>query len=69
MPTQKRSKEELDKRQMPCSSSITGDKNYHDLLYAWLQCNSERRTLHSRERWIHKKKCKFTYIEKEMRDS
>lgn len=66
---QKRSPEELDTRQMPCRREVTSEKNYCDLLYAWLQCNSERVSMHSRDRQIDKKKCKFTYIEAAMVDS
>ncbi len=65
----KRSKEELDTRQVPCRSQVTSEKNYHDLLYSWIQCNSERVALHSQDRWISKKKVKFTYIESQMIDS
>lgn len=65
----KRSSEELDTRQMPCRKEITSEKNYCDLLYAWLQCNSERVSMHSRDRQIDKKKCRFTYIESAMTDS
>lgn len=65
----KRSLDELDTRQMPCRREVTSEKNYCDLLYAWLQCNSERVTLHSRDRQIEKKRCQFTNIEREMTDS
>lgn len=65
----KRSAAELDTRQMPCRKEVTSEKNYCDLLYAWLQCNSERVTLHSRDRQIEKKRCQFTNIEREMTDS
>lgn len=64
-----RTAEELDTRQMPCRSSVTSEKNYCDLLYAWIQCNSERTSLHSQDRRISKKKCKYTNIEREMTDS
>lgn len=51
---------------MPCRSSVTSTKDYCDILYAWIQCNSERITLHSQDRRISKQKCKFTNIEREM---
>jgi hypothetical protein len=38
---------EKNSRQMPAISSITREKDYCDLLYAWLQCNSERETIDS----------------------
>lgn len=69
MATQKRTKEELDTRQMPCRREVTSEKNYCDLLYAWIQCNSERVSLHSRDRQISKTKVKFVNIEREMVDS
>lgn len=56
-------------RQMPCLREVTSEKNYSDLLYAWLQCNSERVGLHSTDRQIEKSKCKFVYIERAMTDS
>lgn len=59
----------IDTRQMPCRKDITSNKSYCDLLFAWIQCNSERATLHSQDRQIEKKKCQFTNIEREMTDS
>lgn len=65
----KRTQEGLNTRQMPCRRDITSEKNYCDILYAWIQCNSERATLHSTDRYISKQKVKFTNIEREMVDS
>jgi hypothetical protein len=54
-------------RQMPSSSTITKQKNYSDLLYAWLQCNSDKSE--DGQRRIHKSKVVWTVIEKDlMRD-
>lgn len=50
---------------MPSSKIITKEKNYCDLLYAWLQCNSERATLTSRDRYIAKKDVKWAKIERD----
>lgn len=36
---------EKNSRQMPSTSSIIREKDYCDLLYAWLQCNSERENM------------------------
>lgn len=60
-----------DSRQMPSTSYITREKDYCDLLYAWIQCNSERVAIDSRDRRIHKSKIKWTQIEKDFtrRDS
>ena len=54
-----------DSRQMPSTSYITREKDYCDLLYAWIQCNSERVAVDSRDRRIHKSKIKWTQIEKD----
>lgn len=54
-----------DSRQIPSSSCITREKDYCDLLYAWLQCNSERVSIDSRDRRIHKSKIKWVAIEKD----
>ena len=50
---------------MPSTSSITKEKEYCDLLYAWLQCNSERENVNSVERRIHKSKIKWAAIERD----
>lgn len=49
-------------RQMPSSSSIVKEKDYCDLLYAWLQVNSER---DGEIRTIAKTKVKWQAIEKD----
>jgi hypothetical protein len=51
-------------RQMPSSSTITKQKNYSDLLYAWLQCNSDKSE--DGQRRIHKSKVVWTSIEKDL---
>lgn len=56
---------EKNSRQMPAISSITREKDYCDLLYAWLQCNSERETIDSPQRIISKRLVKWTSIEKD----
>lgn len=56
---------EKNSRQMPSTSSITKEKEYCDLLYAWLQCNSERENVNSVERRIHKSKIKWAAIERD----
>lgn len=56
---------EQNSRQMPTNSSITGAKQYCDLLYAWLQCNSERITPDSEGRRISKKQVKWASIERD----
>lgn len=50
---------------MPAIASIVREKDYCDLLYAWLQCNSEREAIDSPQRIIDKKKVKWTGIEKD----
>lgn len=52
-------------RQIPSVPTITREKDYCDLLYAWLQCNSERITMDSVGRRIHKSLIKWTAIEKD----
>lgn len=52
-------------RQMPSTNMIVREKDYCDLLYAWLQCNSERESVVSQSRRIDKKKVKWTAIEKD----
>ena len=52
-------------RQMPSTSSIAREKEYCDLLYAWLQCNSEREKMTDVQRRIPKSKIKWTSIEKD----
>lgn len=56
---------EQNSRQIPTNSSITSAKQYCDLLYAWLQCNSERITPDSEGRRIPKKSVKWTAIERD----
>lgn len=56
---------ENDSRQMPSQSYITKEKDYCDLLYAWLQCNSERVDIGSVDRKIAKKKVKWAAIERD----
>lgn len=50
---------------MPSTSVIVREKEYCDLLYAWLQCNSERESLLVQRRCIDKKKIKWAAIEKD----
>lgn len=52
-------------RQIPSVSTITREKDYCDLLYAWLQCHSERITMDSEGRRINKSLVKWTAIEKD----
>ena len=52
-------------RQMPYASMIVREKDYCDLLYAWLQCNSERENVMSTRRRIEKNKIKWTAIERD----
>ena len=52
-------------RQMPFASMIVREKDYCDLLYAWLQCHSERITMDSEGRRINKSLIKWTAIEKD----
>lgn len=52
-------------RQMPSQSFITREKDYCDLLYAWLQCNSERVGIDCVDRKIAKKKVKWAAIERD----
>ena len=56
---------EQNSRQIPTNSSITAAKEYCDLLYAWLQCNSERITPDSEGRRIPKKSVKWVAIERD----
>lgn len=56
---------EQNSRQIPTNSSITSAKQYCDLLYAWLQCNSERVTPDSEGRRIPKKSVKWVAIERD----
>ena len=44
---------------MPSTTSIVREKDYCDLLYAWLQCNSERENINTSRRRIEKKKVKW----------
>ena len=50
---------------MPSAQSITKEKDYCDLLYAWLQCNSERESVTSQKRRIDKKLIKWVAIERD----
>lgn len=59
----------IETRQMPCRREVVAEKQYSALLYAWIQCNSERTTPRSADRRIEKKKCKFIAIERDMTDS
>lgn len=54
-----------DSRQIPSSREIVKKKDYCDLLYAWLQCNSERISLKEPGRRIRKTDVKWTKIEKD----
>ena len=56
----------MGKRQIPTERSITKEKDYCDLLYAWIQCNSERVSPTSSQRRIRKSETKFVNIEKAM---
>lgn len=51
-------------RQMPAAKMIVKEKDYCDLLYAWIQCNSERESLVSNRRRIEKKNVKWILIER-----
>lgn len=56
-------------RQIPYEKAIVSDKNYSDLLYTWLQCNSERVNVlngEDKQRKIEKKKCKWQTLENSM---
>ena len=52
-------------RQIPSTSAIIREKDYCDLLYAWLQCNSERINATSTGRRINKSLIKWVAIEKD----
>lgn len=56
---------EANSRQMPTNSGITSAKQYCDLLYAWLQCNSERVNTNEEGRRIPKKQVKWLAIERD----
>ena len=56
---------ESDSRQMPSQPYIIREKDYCDLLYAWLQCNSEKVSFDIVDRRIAKKKIKWTSIERD----
>ena len=45
--------------------SITKEKDYCDLLYAWLQCNSEKVYVDGYDRRIEKNRVKWTQIERD----
>ena len=51
-------------RQMPSNEGIIKDKNYCDLLYGWLQVNSERVAANTSQRRIEKSKIKWVAIER-----
>ena len=55
---------EKNSRQMPTMSSIIKNKDYCDILYAWIQCNSERAAVNVSQRRIDKKKIKWAAIER-----
>lgn len=50
---------------MPSATYIVHEKEYCDLLYAWLQCHSEIAIAGSYERKIAKKLVKWASIEKD----
>ena len=50
---------------MPSNRSTVREKDYCDLLYAWLQCNSERINATSTGRRINKSLVKWVAIEKD----
>ena len=52
-------------RQMPSAQAVVSQKDYCDLLYAWLQCNSERVSMETADRRIAKSKINFSAIERE----
>ena len=56
---------ESNSRQIPSLSTITREKDYCDLLYAWLQCNSIRDNCKDESRKIEKSKIKWVGIEKD----
>lgn len=56
---------ERNSRQIPSTKDIVANKKYCDLLYAWLQCNSERVDPVSTGRRIHKTQVKWAAIEKD----
>ena len=56
---------EQNSRQMPSTASVAREKDYCDLLYAWLQCNSERENMNDIARRIHKSKVKWAAIERD----
>lgn len=54
---------ESNSRQMPSTASVAREKDYCDLLYAWLQCNSERENMNEQRRRVPKSKIKWVAIE------
>lgn len=56
---------EKNSRQMPSNKETTKEKDYCDLLYAWLQCNSTTLGSKTGERRIPKKMVKWTTIERD----
>ena len=51
-------------RQVPALRAITTEKDYCDLLYAYIQCNSERVAPNTQVRKIDKRKVRFIDIER-----
>ena len=56
---------EKDSRQMPSAKEVVQAKNYCDLLYAWIQCHSERTSMDSKDRKIEKSQINYSKIEKD----
>ena len=56
-------------RQIPNKREFISDKDYCDLLYAWLQCNSERLGPNEQGRYVPKSEVVFSRIEKDFTDS
>ena len=52
-------------RQVPSAKAIISQKDYCDLLYAWLQCKSERAGIESQSRRIHESAINFSAIERD----
>lgn len=57
--------EKTGKRQIPSMRTLVCEKDYCDLLYAWLQCNSERANPIAAQRKIEKRKVKYVQIERD----
>ena len=56
---------EANSRQIPSNKETNKEKDYCDLLYAWLQCHSERVGNQSNQRKIAKNLIKWTAIERD----